>query len=393
MWVVHRRGGKDKTAWNATIKKAVEKVGVYFYFLPTYTQAKKVIWDGIDKDGSRFLDHIPKEITRKVNETEMKIELINGSIIQLIGADNIDRVVGTNPIGCVFSEYSLMKPDVWEYIRPILAENGGWAIFIYTPRGMNHGWKLLQQAKSDPSWFAQVLTVGDTNAISLDALEAERREMPEALFKQEYYCEFVEGAGAFFRGIDRNLWSGNLDPQYGHLYQLGADLAKYQDWTVLTPVDLHTFKVGTQERFQQVDWNLQKARIESACRRYNLAKVWIDSTGLGDPILDDLLARGLPVEGFKFTEQSRKQLLDNLAVLLEQDRIKIPNDPILIDELRSFQYTMGESGKLKVAVPEGLHDDAVMSLALAVWKLSHPLGNTADISEWLDSGYSKQSYR
>jgi phage terminase large subunit len=165
VWIVHRRGGKDKTAFNYTIKRAAQKVGVYFYFLPTYTQAKKVIWDGIDKDGTRFLDHIPKALIKNLNETEMKIELVNGSIIQLIGADNIDRIVGTNPIGCVFSEYSLMKPEVWEYIRPILAENGGWAVFIYTPRGMNHGWKLLQQAKSEPGWFSEVLTVEQTHAI------------------------------------------------------------------------------------------------------------------------------------------------------------------------------------------------------------------------------------
>ena len=153
--VWHRRSGKDKTVFANLVKKMFERVGTYFYFLPTYTQAKKVIWTGADKDGFRFLDHIPKELIKgEINETEMRVELIpppghtSGSIIQLVGADNIDRIVGTNPIGVVFSEYSLMKPKVWEYIRPILAENGGWAVFVFTPRGMNHAWNLLQDALS-----------------------------------------------------------------------------------------------------------------------------------------------------------------------------------------------------------------------------------------------------
>jgi hypothetical protein len=380
--VWHRRSGKDLTTWNYTVKRAAETPGLYFYFLPTYTQAKKVIWDGIDaRTGIRFLDHIPRELrTQKPNETEMKVELRNGSIIQLIGADNIDRIVGTNPIGCVFSEYSLMKPNVWDYIRPILAENGGWAVFIYTPRGMNHGWKLLQQGKED-GWFVQVSPVEETQAIPSEVLESERKQMPQDLYEQEYQCKFVEGAGAFFRGVDRNVWSGDLVPAPGHSYRLGVDLAKHQDWTVLTPFSLNTFQAGKQEKFQQLDYTLQKARIEATCRRYNLAFIRQDSTGVGEPIYDDLNNQGLPIEGYKFTEKSRTDLLNNLRILLEQDKIKIPNDPELLDQLRSFQYTLTEQGRTKIVVPEGIHDDMVFSLALAVWDIPPiPLG-TAGIED------------
>ena len=115
------------------VKKAIEKIGVYFYFLPTYTQAKKIIWDGIDNNGFKFLDHIPEKITKNKNGQEMKIELINGSIIQLIGTDNYDAIRGTNPIGCVFSEYAFQNPMAWEVVKPILKLNGGWAIFNTTP--------------------------------------------------------------------------------------------------------------------------------------------------------------------------------------------------------------------------------------------------------------------
>ena len=119
----HRRSGKDKTCWNYMIRKAFEEVGTYFYFLPTFTLAKKVIWDNIDNDGFKMLNHIPNEIIKNTNSTELKIELINGSIIQLIGADTFEKSsIGTNPRGVVMSEYSINDPNVWDFIRPILAD-------------------------------------------------------------------------------------------------------------------------------------------------------------------------------------------------------------------------------------------------------------------------------
>jgi phage terminase large subunit len=140
-WVVHRRGGKDKTAVNFATKKMFQRVGTYYHCLPTYNQARKVLWDAIDKDGFRMMDHIPEAIRSKTNNSEMKITLQNGSIWQAIGADNYDAVVGANPVGIVMSEWAVSDnyPLAWDYFRPILAENGGWAIFIYTPRGRNHG--------------------------------------------------------------------------------------------------------------------------------------------------------------------------------------------------------------------------------------------------------------
>jgi hypothetical protein len=156
-----------------------------------------------------------------------------------------------------------------------------------------------------------------------------------------------------------------------------VDLAKYNDWSVLTPFNLNTFIAYPQERFNQIDYNLQKAKIEAMARRFGNALIWPDSTGVGDPIVEDLKARGLRIgndgEGFKFTKVSRMNLLNNLAILLEQDKIKIPDDEGLISELESFQYSLGETGKIKVKAPEGLHDDRCISLALAVWGATFPI--------------------
>ena len=380
VWVAHRRSGKDKTCFNFMVRCATQRVGTYFYFLPTYAQAKKVIWDNIDNDGFKMLDHIPTQLVKGTNATELKIELVNGSVIQLIGADVFKQSgVGTNPIGVVFSEYSLCSPEAWNFVSPILAANDGWAIFNFTPRGKNHAWELLQKAKDNPKWFTQVLTVDDTNVISKEILDEERGGNTEAFFNQEYYCAFTENAGQYFRRIRENTYDGEAVVEDSHEFQLGVDLAKYQDYTVLTPFDLNTFKAHGQERFNQIDWVLQKARIEASALRHNNARLKIDRSGVGDPVVEDLRARGLNIgddDAISFTEQVRSNLLNNLAILLEQDKIKIPNDEGLIAELESFQYTLTERGKIKVMCPEGMHDDRVMSLALAVHGVAEPFGTT-----------------
>lgn len=197
--VWHRRAGKDKTFLNFVIKKMFERVGTYYYYFPTQTMGRKILWDGMDKDGFPFLDHFPKEVVSSRNNQEMKIKLRNGSVFQIIGTDRLD-VVGTNPVGCVFSEYSLQNPHAWAFVRPILAENDGWAVFNYTPRGDNHGKELLDMAESNDEWFTSVLTVDDTKAISQKAIDEERESgMVEELIQQEFYCSFDMGVvGAYY---------------------------------------------------------------------------------------------------------------------------------------------------------------------------------------------------
>jgi hypothetical protein len=370
--VWHRRCGKDKACFNLMTKKAFERVGTYFYMLPTRVQAKKVIWDNIDNDGNKMLDHIPKEVIKSINSTELKIELINGSVIQLVPADEFSQSgIGTNPVGVVFSEYSVTSDKAWNYLRPILLANGGWVVFNFTPRGMNHAYNILQIARNNPNeWFSQVLTVEETNIITTEQIEGERREgMPEDLIQQEYYCKFIEGGANFFKRVDENVWKDDYKPREMAQYQIGVDLAKFHDYTVITPFDLNTFRVLQQERFNQIDYNLQKAKIENTYLKLNRGLIVIDSTGVGEPVYDDLYNRGMNITPYRFNVKSRMDLLTNLKILLEQDRIKIPDDPILINELKSMQYALSPAGNLTVEVPDGLHDDCIMSLALAVWDI------------------------
>lgn len=189
--VWHRRSGKDLTFINWTATQAFERVGLYWHILPTYAQGRKIVWEGKTKDGTPFLDAFPEELIINKRNDEMSLTLQGGSMWQVIGTDNVDRLVGTNPVGCVFSEYPLQNPRAWDFIRPILAENEGWAVFAYTPRGRNHGHRMYQMAMKNPKWFCEKLTVDDTHAITQEAIQDERDSgMPEELIRQEFQCSF-----------------------------------------------------------------------------------------------------------------------------------------------------------------------------------------------------------
>lgn len=199
VWVAHRRSGKDVTCWQFLVEAAIQEVGTYYYCLPEFTHARRVIWEGMLNNGQRFISLVPERIVKDKNESQMKIEMVNGSIIQLVGSDQYDRLVGTNPKGIVFSEYSITHPMAWQILRPILAANGGWGIFNGTPRGKNHFHDILEMAKKDNTWFWSVDTVATTGVLSQEVLAKEKSEMDIDIFNQEYYCSFDAAAkGAYY---------------------------------------------------------------------------------------------------------------------------------------------------------------------------------------------------
>jgi len=196
----HRRAGKDDLCLHWAAVSAMTRVGGYWHMLPQANQSRKAIWDAVNpKTGRRRIDDaFPMEIRESTREQDMFIRFKNGSTWQVVGSDNYNALVGSPPVGVVFSEYALSDPSSWAFLRPILAENGGWALFISTPRGRNHFAKLVEYARTDPLWFGQVLSTDDTGAISREVIERERRELTaergereaNALIAQEYGCDF-----------------------------------------------------------------------------------------------------------------------------------------------------------------------------------------------------------
>lgn len=364
--VWHRKAHKTTLALNELVRQAFRRVGTYWYVAPFLSQARKIVWDDPEMLGK----YIPPFIWDQRNNSELKVPFPNGSILYVVGADKPDSLRGPNPFGVVLDEYGDMKKEVWSgIIQPIMTANPlSWTWFTGTPKGRNDFYAKYQYAKQNPGqWEAWMLKASESGIISKEALEDARHTTPQAYFQQEYECDFIDDATSFFRRVRENLYDATPEIHPDHQYQLGIDLAKYQDWTVITPFDLNTFKVLPQDRFNQVDWNLQKARMQVSWHKHNKALAVIDATGVGDPVVEDLIATGMSVNPFKFTESTKKELLSHLSILLEQDRIKIPNDEGLIEELSSIRYELTDKGKTRIATVDGMHDDRVMSLALAVW--------------------------
>lgn len=211
-----RRSGKDICALNLLVRAAFRKVGTYFYIFPTFSMGRRILWDAIDIEGKKILNYyIPDEIVESRNEMQMRIRLINGSQIQIIGSDNFDQtLVGTNALGMIFSEYALQDPRAWQFSIPILKASNGWALFVSTPRGKNALWELYNVAMHSPDWFCEKLSVDDTRHVDLSEIEKEIEDgqMSRDLAMQEWWCSFDLGVeGSFYaKHIDELRRKGQI---------------------------------------------------------------------------------------------------------------------------------------------------------------------------------------
>ena len=186
-----------------------ERPASYWHCLPEFEQARKAIWTAVNPHtGKRRIDEaFPPEIRDSKDEQSMFMRLKNGATWQLIGSDRYNNLVGAGVAGVTFSEFALANPSAWGYIRPMLEENNGWAAFISTPRGRNHFKSLLDMAKANPAWFAQTLSIHDTEALTEQQVKDSLAEyialygedIGRAQFEQEYEVSFNAAIlGAFY---------------------------------------------------------------------------------------------------------------------------------------------------------------------------------------------------
>jgi len=272
----------------------------------------------------------------------------------------------------IIDEASRIGRDIWDsYLFGRLTSRMGKSILISTPFGKNWFYEKWIEAKKDNAAFH--FTSKDNPYFPGEKWEEARKKLPEQVFKQEYLAQFLEDAASVFRGIRAIISDDCLeDVRKDHKYCLGVDLGRHEDFTVLTIIDKYTHKVVFLDRFKKIWWPLQKERIIASAKRYNNARIIIDSTGIGEAVADEIKSAGLLVDDFKFSGQSKHKPIDKLSVYIEQKAITIPPDQTLIDELESYGYQISESGNIKYSAPQGLHDDCVISLALAVWGLTSP---------------------
>ncbi len=315
----------------------------------------------------------------------------SGGTVTFRSLDNPDNARGLSADGVIIDEASDTPEEAWfEVLRPMLVDTQGWSLLGGTPKGRNWFWRewLAADERTDGAAF-QAPTRGATVVSGqlvqvrhpLENPEVPWSEMldiwaqvPERTFRQELLAEFLENAGGVFQQVDACV-SGQLPanpqpPDRGDRYVVGLDLAKHNDFTVLVVLDREARRIVDFHRFNLASWPLQKARIELIVRHWNNALVWMDATGVGDPIYDDLARAGLRVNPIKFTNANKTAIIENAVLHVEQRLVSIPRIPVLIGELQAYEYERLPAGALRMNAPGGMHDDTVIAFALALWPLA-----------------------
>lgn len=367
------RWGKTVCAAEEALAAALEprERSMGWIVAPTYDLSERVFGQVVIAAASHLRHRIE---VLKEHEHRLVIRNLGGGLSEIRGksADNPVSLLGEGLDYVIVDEAARLKPTIWEnYLTQRLLDRRGWALLISTPRGKGWFYELWRRGKSgqDPSFESWNQPSSLNPLLDKELIEAERERLPERAFRQEYLAEFLEGSGAVFRNVREIAVLPFSPPREGKRYYAGLDLAKVSDWTVLTILDEER-NVVFMDRFQRLDWGLQVARIKGALDRYNKALVCVDSTGAGDPIYEALLREGCRAEGYAFTAQSKRALIDNLALSIEQKRVHLPLPqvfPECVEELEGFEYTVSDSGAVRTGAPYGMHDDIVISLGLALW--------------------------
>ena len=344
--------------------------GDYGWVAPTY---------GVAERGVEAFRTIAPDFVRVVGRMPTRVEF-TGAMgpcrVWMLSADNPDSIRGFGFRGIVVDEAAAVPVDVWNYVlRPTLAQTLGWGVFISTPAGRNWFYDMFTRGVERQEGFRS-FTFPSNMSPYFPAKEWEeaRATLPEDVFRQEYMAEFLEDSAGVFRGIDACLFDASSevggqrpeDRRNGTVI-VGCDIAKHTDWTVCIAIDAKTGLCLEMERFNQLDWPVQRERIAGFVKRWQ-ARLVMDATGVGDPVFDDL-RRVLPhVEGFKITAQTKRELVQGLMVAVEQRRVIWPATwDVLTAEMKRYEYEIGPTGQISYAAPSGYHDDCVMALALGVW--------------------------
>jgi hypothetical protein len=366
-----RRFGKSAISALLALRVLLQDNKKVWIVAPTYDLTGKVFeylvkW---------FSKAVPSQRGNITYRPYPKIKTARGSILECRSTENPTGLLGDEVDLIIIDEAARIPRYIFDqYLYPVTSSRKGQIVAISTPFGKNWFYERWMKTKETNSSFQ--FSSLDGASIDMEEWERTKNILPEQLFKQEYMALFLEEAASVFRGVTSIVKEKCLsDAIPSHTYVMGVDLAKINDFSVLTVVDTYSHEVVAWERFKELDYNLQKARIKALAQRYNNARIIIDSTGVGNPISEDLRRESLMIEDFKFSNKSKQELIEKLAIFIEQKGIYIPNNVIIIDELSSYGYQMTESGNFKYSAPSGLHDDAVISLGLAVWGLDSATTN------------------
>lgn len=385
----HRRSGKDEIALHRTACAAFERVAGYWHMLPEYSQARKAIWDAVNPHtGKKRIDEaFPKELRSRTIDQEMKIVFRNGSMWQVVGSDNYNSLVGSTPAGIVYSEWALANPNARAYLRPILAENNGWQMFITTPRGRNHAYTTLKAAekimRSGGDAFAQVLDATETGIFTPEKLAEELQayiaefgeDYGRAKFEQEYLCSFEAAImGAILaRAIGIAEKEGRVSDEvefdtFGTPLEITADLGRRDTatWWFWQPM-IGGYQIVDYDGGWGIDAEEWCARLKERIDKYQLAgqrtalgRIWLPHDARAKTFSAKRSAMEIFIDAFGADHIAlvpRSSIADRVnaaRVLTPRVRFHESNCAKGLDGLRSWRYEYNEETKIFSSDP--VHD-------------------------------------
>jgi phage terminase large subunit-like protein len=379
--------------WIATGTKTGKTVAEAQYLIEGIAQGLRCAWVGPYYKRTRTgFDHIAGAFAdaaragfAKIRENKMQIELpSSGGVLECFSGDAPDSIYGERFDRVVVDEATRMPAAVLPAVISVVTATGGMVRFAFNlDRGRRH-WAvqgfLNARAGGDPDHGHVFMTTAESPYVSAESIDAARRVLPDAVFRALYLGEIQEDGAGVFRNVE-SLHAGALEePRVGATYVMGVDLARTHDWTVLTVIDLYERRVVAWERFHDLPWNVQCDRVVTLANRYNGARVVADATGLGDPVVEQLIRANLSVEPYVFTGPSKRDLVEHGIVVVEQRQVTFPAAlEVLTNELEAFEYQARPSGQIAYSAPDGMHDDAVMSFLLALWGARRGTGQAAEV--------------
>lgn len=339
-----RRFGKSELSQIEIIVNALQGKKVA-YITPTYNLARV------------FFEQLIKTLPFESNKSELSIKFPNDGSVEFFTGERLDNLRGRKFHLVVIDEASFIPnlEDGWlNSIRPTLTDYKGRALFISTPKGKNFFYSLYLKS-GEPDWESFKFSTYDNPYIDKTEIDDARLQLPEVVFEQEYMANPSENAANPFGSQYIKQCTYPMSTESPIVF--GIDLAKSVDFTCIIGLDKNG-SVSYFERFQK-DWKQTREIIANLPRM----PILMDSTGVGDPIFEDLYREGVNVTGFKFTSNSKQQLMEGLSSAIQQRKITFPEGAI-VNELEVFEYQYTATG-VKYSAPQGFHDDCVMSLALA----------------------------
>lgn len=371
---IGRRAGKTTLGIDRCVTKETLPYPVG-WFSPTYKMLLEV-W----REAARIF----APITARRSVQDHRLEFVTGGVLEFWSLDNPDAARGRKYRRVITDEAAMIPNllDAWNYVlRPTLVDYSGDAYFMSTPKGRNGFWQMWQWGQDDirNEWASWKMPTSVNPLIPPSEIEAMRLAMPERIYAQEILAEFLEDGGGVYRYV-RECATANRhdDKQEGSIYIGGIDWALSHDFTVLSIVDANSKSLVHVDRFNGVDYSLQRQRIAATCQRLGVLSVYAESNAMGKPNNDELRRLGVPVRDFVTTNASKAEIVETLASSFERRDIRILDDPQLIAELESFESDRTPSGMTKYNAPDGMHDDMAMSLAIAWY------GATNRVSSYVD---------